>query len=201
MERWLTSDLHLGHTNIITYCERPFADVAEMNEAIVESWNAQVAPGDEVEVEGDVAMGKLTDTLPLVRRLNGRKTLRLGNHDRPHPLHGRRATGWAERYIDAGFEAILPEVGRLRVGRHRVLACHFPYRGDSKENDRFVDARPSDTGEWLVHGHVHDTWRQRGRQINVGLDAWGGRLVHVDEIAALIDAGPCELARISWPVR
>lgn len=26
MTRWFTADLHFGHTNIIRYCERPFAD-------------------------------------------------------------------------------------------------------------------------------------------------------------------------------
>ena len=31
MTTWFTSDLHLGHVNIIRYCERPFADVDEMN--------------------------------------------------------------------------------------------------------------------------------------------------------------------------
>ena len=38
MEHWITVDLHLGHTNIITYSGRPFRHADEMNECIVERW-------------------------------------------------------------------------------------------------------------------------------------------------------------------
>lgn len=31
--RWFTSDRHLGHTNLIGYCDRPFVEVAEMDAA------------------------------------------------------------------------------------------------------------------------------------------------------------------------
>jgi calcineurin-like phosphoesterase family protein len=48
----------------------------------------------------------------------------------------------------------------------------------------------------ILHGHVHDAWRQAGRQINVGLDAWGGHLVHADEVATMIESGASELPRI-----
>jgi calcineurin-like phosphoesterase family protein len=30
---WFTADLHLGHRNIIDYCNRPFRDVEAMNNA------------------------------------------------------------------------------------------------------------------------------------------------------------------------
>ena len=50
MARFWTSDLHLGHANIIRYCRRPFADVDAMNEALIERWNDTVADGDEVWV-------------------------------------------------------------------------------------------------------------------------------------------------------
>ena len=76
-----------------------------------------------------------------------------------------------------------------------LLACHFPYRGDSHDHDRFVDDRPADRGRWLLHGHVHDRWLQRGRMINVGVDAWGYRPVSETELASIIDAG--EIDRLS----
>jgi calcineurin-like phosphoesterase family protein len=75
---------------------------------------------------------------------------------------------------------------------------HFPYEGDSQERDRYSQARPRDEGDWLLHGHVHEAWRQRGRQINVGIDAWGGRPVSIDEITDLIAAGPRDLAPLPW---
>jgi len=78
-----------------------------------------------------------------------------------------------------------------------VSACHFPYQGDSEVTDRFTDRRPGDRGGWLLHGHVHDAWRQDGRQINVGIDAWAGRPVDAGTLAALIDA-PRHLGPLPW---
>lgn len=51
-----TSDLHLGHANIIRYCDRPFADVREMNDELIRRWNETVSSDDEVWVLGDVAL-------------------------------------------------------------------------------------------------------------------------------------------------
>jgi calcineurin-like phosphoesterase family protein len=42
------SDPHFGHTNIIKYCDRPFASVDEMNEELVARYNASVGPDDFV---------------------------------------------------------------------------------------------------------------------------------------------------------
>ena len=30
---WFTADSHIGHRNIIKYCQRPFSDVKDMNDA------------------------------------------------------------------------------------------------------------------------------------------------------------------------
>jgi calcineurin-like phosphoesterase family protein len=202
MEHWLTSDLHLGHANIIEYSDRHFADTDEMNAAIIERWNATVAPGDRVLVLGDVAMGRIDDTLPLAAHLHGTKILLAGNHDRCADFLGKRTEQWTERYRREGRFAEVHQ-GQLRIDlspEHRQqLACHFPYDGDSTHELRYAAQRPIDTGEWLIHGHVHEAWRQSGRQINVGLDAWGGRVVHADEVVALIEAGPTQLARLPWP--
>jgi hypothetical protein len=32
---WFTADLHLGHRNIVDYCNRPFRDVEAMNDALM----------------------------------------------------------------------------------------------------------------------------------------------------------------------
>jgi calcineurin-like phosphoesterase family protein len=201
MERWITADLHLGHANIITYSGRPFRDADEMNEYIVDRWNEVVAPTDRVLVLGDVAMGKIDDTLGISARLHGYKVLLAGNHDRCAALHGRKAVGWDERYRrDGGFAEVHQGTTRIDLDtKHRnVLACHFPYRGASGDTLRYTEERPTDTGEWLVHGHVHESWLQSGRQINVGIDAWGGRVINADELVSLIETGPREIPRIEW---
>ncbi len=71
--------------------------------------------GDDVWVLGDFALGKIADTLPVVRDLAGRKFLVAGNHDRCWAGHRRSAT-WTERYIDAGFAEVRQDTVRLKIG-------------------------------------------------------------------------------------
>ena len=192
MTTWFTADLHFGHGNIISYSGRPFADADAMNDALIERWNACVRPDDTVWVLGDVALGRIDESLALVAELRGRKLLLAGNHDRCWAGHGKRADGWTDRYLAAGFAVVNQGPTMIDVGDRRVLACHFPYRGDSHDHDRYVAERPVDKGEWLLHGHVHERWRQRGRMINVGVDAWGCRPVDVATIASLMHDGPAD---------
>ena len=73
---YFTSDLHFGHTGIITMCNRPFADRDEMNEALVQYYNAVVHKNDTCYILGDVAHKQSKETTAqLVKRLNGRKIL------------------------------------------------------------------------------------------------------------------------------
>jgi calcineurin-like phosphoesterase family protein len=172
MTRFFTADLHLGHGNIIAYCGRPFLDADEMNAALVNRWNDVVSVGDEVVVLGDFAMGRLSETLPLVAALQGRKVLLTGNHDRCWHGHSKGVEDSSLRYLDAGFDEIWQGDVALEVDGMPVRACHFPYRGDSLDRDRFVDHRPVDDGSWLLHGHVHERWKVQDRMINVGVDVW-----------------------------
>lgn len=184
MATWFTADLHFGHRNIIDYCRRPFPDVDSMNRALVEHWNDPVDPDDTVWVLGDFALGTISETLPIAAELHGRMVLVTGNHDRCWSGHGARAEGWTERYLDAGFEEIVQGTTPAVVGGFPVVMCHFPYVGDSHDHDRFTEHRPADTGEWLLHGHVHDRWSQNGRMINVGVDVADYRPVAEADVAA-----------------
>ena len=197
MTIWFTADLHLSHARIAELAGRPFTDVDSMNAAIVDAWNDRVTIDDTVWVLGDVALGKIADTLPLVGLLTGRKILVAGNHDRCWTGH-RKVGDWPQRYLDAGFTAIedIALVGILPS--HVATVCHFPYAGDSNDTDRYAEHRPTNHGGWLLHGHSHGRWRQRGRMIDVGVDAWAGRPVSEHEIAALIDAGPNDLPALPW---
>lgn len=212
MATFLTSDLHFGHARIAELCGRPFphgpAGVDHMNEAIVHAWCEQVTDADTVWVLGDVAMGVIDKTLPILGRLPGTKHLISGNHDRCWPRYGnytapkvQRWTAEYRRWFDTiATSGVVASEALCAVtpNREAVLMHHFPYAGDSHFEDRYRDERPVDDGAWLLHGHVHEAWRQRGRQINVGIDAWGGRLVSLDEIIELIAAGPSDLAALPW---
>jgi calcineurin-like phosphoesterase family protein len=105
-ETFFTADHHFGHRNIIRYCGRPFADVEEMDRAMVESWNAAVRPGDAVFHLGDFALGSAESIAELLATLNGYKLLVLGNHDRS-----------AKRIVELGFDEACREAdhggGRL----------------------------------------------------------------------------------------
>ena len=69
---------------------------------------------------------------------------------------------------------------------------HFPYRTQSRYDLKFMQYRPQDDGGWLLHGHIHEKWRQSGRQINVGVDAWHFAPVSEDTLAQIIKQGPAD---------
>ena len=137
MSVFFTSDLHLGHKNIIKYCNRPFSDVEEMNEALIENWNKQVDHNDKIFVLGDFALGNSQDIIKWGRALKGNKMLILGNHD--------RAT--KSVYLEAGFR----EVSKYPiVWDRRYILSHAPiYQEEAYDEDLnlyFCN----------VYGHVHN---------------------------------------------
>jgi len=99
---WLTADHHFGHANIIKYSARPFTDVAEMNEFLIERWNELVSPGDRVFVLGDFSFSSPKRYLD---RMRGKKVLIQGNHDPP-------GTG--------------PESLEISHGGRKFILSHYP---------------------------------------------------------------------------
>ena len=78
----LTADPHFGHRKILQYCNRPFANVSEMDEALITNWNSVVSHTDEIHVVGDFAFTCTMEyALSIIKRLNGTKHLVTGNHD------------------------------------------------------------------------------------------------------------------------
>ncbi|HVC14309.1 MAG TPA: hypothetical protein VND62_05555 [Acidimicrobiales bacterium] len=172
MTTYFTADQHFGHQNIIEYCGRPFHSFGEMNAVLVANWNTVVGPHDTVHVLGDVAMGRREESMPLIGRLAGHKILYPGNHDRCWYGHGQRALRLEQEYLDAGFDEIRQGPLAMTVGNREVLVCHLSYQGDSGESERYRKFSPVDEGMWLLHGHVHEKWRQQGRMVNVGVEVW-----------------------------
>lgn len=77
---WFISDTHFGHGNVIQSANRPFSSVEEMDQVMIERWNALVKPEDLVWHLGDVAMNTKYG-ISILRKLNGTKRLIAGNHD------------------------------------------------------------------------------------------------------------------------
>lgn len=81
MSTWIIGDTHFFHEEIIRYESRPFISVDEMNHALVENWNSRVRDQDTVIILGDYSVGTLEQTENITRKLRGKKTLIIGNHD------------------------------------------------------------------------------------------------------------------------
>ena len=79
---FLTADLHFGHKNIITFEDRPFQTVEEMDIALIKNWNTVVSKDDTVFVAGDVSFYNKVMTANIIQQLKGNKVLVMGNHDK-----------------------------------------------------------------------------------------------------------------------
>lgn len=189
MKIWFSSDHHFYHTNVIKYCNRPFSTVEEMNEEMVRRWNTLVSPGDLVYYLGDFSLSRRAAEL-FVPRLNGNIFLIAGNHDHCHPAHAKKPEKQKKmisEYLRYGFQSVVTDYYTLAVDQDlNLLLCHMPYSGDSGDKERYAKYRPKDQGMWLLHGHVHNAWKVKGRQINVGADVWSFAPVSLDEILAIV---------------
>ena len=104
MTKWITSDLHFGHANIMKFCPATrygFADVADMREKMIAEWNHQVKQEDETFILGDFAFLPTKDAIAILRRLNGAKILIEGNHDRKllNDKHFRESFEEVHKYL------------------------------------------------------------------------------------------------------
>jgi hypothetical protein len=84
MTTFLTSDTHFGHALMLKLeaCARPFANTDEMDQCLIDNWNAFVHPNDTVWHLGDFAMRQDERRVAQIfHALNGVKKLIIGNHD------------------------------------------------------------------------------------------------------------------------
>lgn len=156
---WFTSDLHLGHAKIIEYSRRPFANVDEMNAALVNNWNALVKPNDSVWVLGDFAMKEAWVWVP---KLNGTKFLVIGNHDRDGDKDLAPFAAWFN-------------VKQIMHRGHKIWLSHYAHR-----------VWPSShRGALHLYGHSHGQLSDPGnRSMDVGVDCHGFKPISADEVLA-----------------
>lgn len=172
---FVTSDTHFSHARIIELADRPFTSVDEMDTELIRRWNETVAPDDIVLHLGDLALGPIAESLPLTAQLHGRRFIVPGNHDRVSPATqtNRAIERFTPLYEAAGW-SVLPEVVSGMRAESSLLASHYPYSGDTQDEDRHPAHRPVDRGLPLLHGHTHDRENgPAGHQFHVGVDAFG----------------------------
>lgn len=181
-KKFYTADHHFYHRNIMSpaYCDRPYNDLYEMQEALIANHNEVVGKNDEVFFLGDVCMdmhrpkycpeqGVEKHIERVLRRMNGRKHLIMGNHD-PRPLCD------LDIWESASDYKVVNDRGR------KVVLFHFPiysWEGRAK-------------GAVHLHGHCHGTLKvqnmgdiahgSRGFWCDVGVDCWDYKPVELNTI-------------------
>ena len=129
--KFYTSDLHLGHENMIRFDNRPFCSVEEMTEKIIDNWNSVVNNNDDVYILGDFAWRNDIGYAAL-KQLRGNKYLIRGNHDRLNSAM-RSQFIWVKDYAE------------IKDEDKNIVLCHYP----------IAHWRNADYGTIHLYGHIH----------------------------------------------
>lgn len=162
--RWVISDTHLGHANILAYCpwrQTWATDIQQHDAALIDAWNSVVGPEDWVLHLGDVALGRREAVAAYRRRLLGRICVVLGNHDRSRAV-----------MLAAGFDMAVSG-GEIHIDGRRWVCRHDPAQ---------VTPNMAAGARRVLHGHCHGdghrgalpTYLQR-LAIDCGVDALQSR--------------------------
>lgn len=170
---YFTADPHFYHSNVINLNKRPFSDVTEMNNTLIHNWNAYVGAADEIYVLGDFAFrADGEDANKILRRLNGKKYLIRGNHEKylKDPAFDKTAFEWIKDYYV------------LEYKKRKFVLFHYPIL---EWQGYFRDAIH-------LYGHVHNAAKDPkqaerfkvlgNRAINVGVDVNKFFPVSIDSI-------------------
>lgn len=163
---YFTSDTHFGHANVIKYCNRPFSNVHEMEQGLIDRWNNNVRKEDTVYHLGDLAFCKPYIAKDIVYKLNGNIILIPGNHD-------------SRQILGAMYEApdkviVEDRYVELNYNGRKFVLCHFPIESWANMGH----------GSIHLHGHSHGNSRKQPGRYDVGVDAkeTGYAPVHIDTI-------------------
>lgn len=178
MNIFYVSDLHFGHNNVIRYDNRPFASSREMNEAIIKTWNERVKPEDLTYILGDGTwINDPTENRNIFNRLNGKKILIKGNHDK------------ALMQCKDCFEEIR-DYARIIDNKRTVILSHYPIAcWDAQFHDSIhLYGHVHNSHQW----HMFESWMQEAR----ALQAIPMRAYNVGVMMDYMDYGPRTLDEI-----
>lgn len=170
------SDTHFFHENIIRICKRPFIDLERMHSVIISNWNKKVKPEDEIYILGDLSY-KCPDAgyqqlFNLIKNLNGKKHLIIGNHDRK----------WLKSYNNQCKEKLFESIDIYKDiyddQNRRVIMFHYPIE----------DWDGQYRGSYHLYGHVHNSdngYKIIPNRYNVGVDVNNFEPKTLDELISL----------------
>lgn len=156
---YFISDTHFYHSNIIKYCNRPFMDVNEMNETIINNWNSIVTKDDTIYHLGDFCLSSDDEIKNVFNRLNGNKILIRGNHDRK-PV---------KFYEEISFKVLTH--APIILDEYKVMLSHVPLP-DTKIKSGYIN----------LHGHIHNKIIGDDKHINLSVDAINYKPISIEEI-------------------
>ncbi|MFA8451198.1 MAG: metallophosphoesterase family protein [Bacteroidales bacterium] len=154
---YFTSDHHFGHKNIIKYSNRPFADVEEMNNSLIERWNSKIQKNDKVYHLGDIGFCDTSTLKHIISQLNGKIHLVKGNHDRISS-EIKNLFEWVKDY----HELKLNDVDH-NSGKQLIVLSHYAMRVWNKSHH----------GSYHLYGHSHGELPDdiHSLSFDVGVDA------------------------------
>ena len=164
---WLSGDYHFGE-NRFELMGRPFTTISENVQTIIKNHNEWVGPGDEVIVVGDVCYQKTPEFLENVKKMNGRKILIRGNHDRP--ISDEEFLKYFDMVIPEGEGYYITLLDDAPNGDVQIpcYITHYPTCG--KKN------------YFNLCGHIHGAWKYQLNCMNVGVDVNHFRPVNINRI-------------------
>ena len=136
MRNYYIADTHFGHANCIKFDNRPFETVDEMDNTIMQNWNAVVQKEDHVYIIGDFMFRSGLDITCYTKRLNGHLHLIRGNHD-------KRSANYEKEFETV--DDILTITDTVYGNKRSVTMCHYwiPFTSGQRH------------GEFMLHGHTH----------------------------------------------
>jgi calcineurin-like phosphoesterase family protein len=169
---FFTSDHHFGHKNIIKFSERPFSDVDEMNEMLIQKWNEKVKPEDEVYHLGDVGLMSSGKLRKILDRLNGKIYLINGNHEKSAQVCAERFE-WIKDY----YELVVKD-DEFERGEQLIVLFLYALR----------EWNASHWGSYHLYGHSHGTLSddKKSRSFDIGVDCHNFYPLSYEEVKAIM---------------
>lgn len=173
-EVWFSSDLHIGHFNVLKYSNRPFSSVDEMNSKLIENINEKVGVDDYLFLLGDVAFINHHKAIEYLKQIKCKKRyLILGNHDKE-----MRKQEVKKQFLEVcDYKEIKVLDPSIPHGQQLIVMCHYPmlvWNSSHKGTDPDSNGGPG-TGSWMLHGHSHGQMKypkelENKRIMDVGVD-------------------------------
>ena len=153
LKTFFTADHHFGAHHHASKYRHGFKNVDDMDRHLINEWNRWVPRDGHVFVLGDFSMSKGEKTSEILRLLNGKKYLVIGNHDRGLNLRNKEYFKWVKPYHEQKIE--------VDENKYRLIMSHYPFRSWNHMHH----------GSWNLHGHCHNNLPRVPCQLDVGVDS------------------------------